>query len=440
MKKMINILKNNWSFSILLIIYIILNVIVFAYLGYDYSINSDDLSYINSGITFYETGKITMHGVVSAQIMPGLTFLIAFFCLAFGTGTAMLIALKIFYMLMAILTMIVLYKTARIFANKYISTFICLFLLAPDYLWMSNLILTETPFMLLLLLLIYHSIKFIKENKNSDYILIIIYYIICLFIRPTIALLPIILIICLLIKKYNYKDLMKKTVIAAIAVLTCLTPWIIRNYQVFDKFIPLTYGMGNPLLLGTYQGVGYPSDDKLDYKTNVDDVMSDEIRRILSSDYPRDEYKVYYLLEYDRIKAEYRMQYWWDNDKISMLKSYLLYKPKIMLYSSFYWDEIFNIDIKVNLIFRIIDILLFCIASIIIFIKRKHILEYLFLVIIYGYHIALYSYSFAYERYSITLFPIRFIVIAMGLQLIFSIICKTHIKNVKIFKKLVPKT
>ena len=431
MKKVLEIIKDNWLFAILLIIFIILNVITFIYLGYDYSINSDDLSYINSGITFYETGEITMHGVISAQIMPGLTFLIAFFCLVFGTGTAMLIALKIFYLLMAILTMIVLYKTARIFANKYISTFICLFLLAPDYLWMSNLTLTETPFMLLLLLLIYHSIKFIKENKNSDYVLIIIYYIMCLFIRPTIALLPVVLIICLLIKKYNFKDLMKKTVIAAVVVLVCLTPWIIRNYQIFDKFIPLTYGMGNPLLLGTYQGVGYPSDEELDYKTNVDDVMSDEMRRFLSSDYPRDQYKVYYSLEYDRMKAEYRMQYWWDNDKVSMLKSYLLYKPKIMLYSSFYWEEIFNIDIKVNLVFRIIDILLFGISSIIIFIKRKHLLEYSFLILLYGYHIALYSYSFAYERYAITLFPIRFIIIAMGLQLIFSSIAKICIKNVK---------
>ena len=428
MKKVLEIIKNNWLFAILLIIFIIFNFITFIYLGYDYSINSDDLSYINSGINFYETGKITMHGVVSAQIMPGLTFLIAFFCLIFGTGSVLLVALKLFYMLLTILTMIVLYKTARIFANKYISTFVCLFLLAPDYLWMSNLILTETPFMLLLLLLIYYSIKFIKENKNRDYIFIIIYYIICLFIRPTIVFFPVALIICLIIKKYNFKDLMKKVVVLALAVLTCLTPWIIRNYQIFEKFIPLTYGVGNPLLLGTYQGIGYPNDAELDYETNVDDLLSIEMQKVLSSDYPRDEYKVYYSLEYDRLKAFYRMQYWWDNDKASMLKSYLLYKPKIMLYSSFYWNEIFNIDIKVNLFFRIIDILLFGISSIVIFIKRKHLLEYLFLVILYGYHIIMYSYAFAYERYAIVLFPIRFIVIAIGLQLIFSSIYKTASK------------
>ena len=418
MKKYISLIKENWLFTILLGIYLIINILTFFHLGYNYSINSDDLSYINSGITFFETGTITMHGVTSAQIMPGLTFIIAFFCLFFGTGSALLVALKLFYMLMAILTMIVLYKIARIFADKYISSFVCLFLFAPDYLWMSNLILTETPFMLLLLLLIYHSIMFIKENKNRDYILIIIYYIICLFIRPTIALLPVALIICLVIKKYDFKKLMKKMGIAAIVVVVCLFPWIIRNYLIFDKFIPLTYGMGNPLLLGTYQGIGYPNDEELDYKTNVDDLMSDEMRKYLSSDYPRDKYKVYYSLEYDKMKAEYRMHYWWDNNKISMLKSYLIYKPKIMLYSSFYWNEIFNIDIKVNLVFRCIDILLFIVSSIVIFIKIKYLIEYLFFIFLYGYHIALYSYSFAYERYAITLYPIRFIVIAIGLQLI----------------------
>ena len=83
MKKILESIKCNWLFIILVIIFIILNIITFIKLGYDYSINSDDLSYINSGITFYETGKITMHGVVSAQIMPGLTFIIAFFCLIF---------------------------------------------------------------------------------------------------------------------------------------------------------------------------------------------------------------------------------------------------------------------------------------------------------------------------------------------------------------------
>ena len=103
-------IKNNYSLLIVLIIALALYVSSILYLGYDYNINSDDLSYINSGIRFFEEGQITMHGVISAQIMPGLTFLIAGFCLMFGTGIALIIALKLFWLLMGIISIIILYK------------------------------------------------------------------------------------------------------------------------------------------------------------------------------------------------------------------------------------------------------------------------------------------------------------------------------------------
>ena len=422
--KKIGFVKENKLFIVLLIIFIIIKVLALLDLGYDYSINSDDLSYINSGITFYESGKITMHGVTSAQIMPGLTYLIAFLCLFFGTGSGLLIALKILYLIFSVISIIVLYKISLLFANKYISALICLLLMAPDYIWLNNLILTETPFILILLLLIYYSLLFLRNHRNKDFYLILLFYILGIFIRPNIIIFPIALIICLIIQKYNKKELLKKCLIGLAVVVLSLLPWIIRNYQVFDKFIPLTYGSGNPLLLGTYQGVGYPEDEELDYKTNVAAKMPKEMQKYLNEDYPRDKYKVYYSLEYDKMKALYRISYWWEHDKISLLKSYLIYKPKIMLYSTFYWDEVFNIDIKVNLVFRIIDLIMFIISSILIILKRKHIPEFLFLIILYGMQIILYCCAFAYERYAITFFPIRFIIIAMGSQLIYDFIIK----------------
>lgn len=411
-------IKNNYSLLILLIIAIALSIASILYLGYDYTINSDDLSYINSGIRFFEEGKITMHGVVSAQIMPGLTFLIAGFCLIFGTGTALIIALKVFWLIMGLISIVILYKIIRIYANQWIATFCCLFLLAPDFLWMNNLILTETPFLLVLLLLIYHSLRFFQDNKNRDFYFIILWYIIGIYIRPTIGLFPIFLALALLIKKYKFKELIKKGLIGGIVLVLCLSPWIYRNYKVFGKFIPLTYGMGNPLLLGTYQGYGYPSDEELDYITNVDEKMPDEMKHYLNEDYPRDEFKVYYLLEYDGLKAKYRMQEWWEKDKISMLKSYLIEKPKIMLHSSFYWDELFNININFNLLLRKIELILFAISCLTIIISREKVIEWILLMAIYGYQVLLYCYSFAYSRYAITLFPIRFIIMGIGLSVI----------------------
>jgi len=58
--------------------------------------------------------------------------------------------------------------------------------------------------------------------------------------------------------KYGIKKLLKQGLIIACVLLCFIVPWSIRNYIHYDAFIPLTYGAGNPMLLGTYQGVGLP--------------------------------------------------------------------------------------------------------------------------------------------------------------------------------------
>jgi len=422
-------MKHNWVICIILLISLILHILVLNELGYNYTLNSDDASYINSGITFLKTGSITMHGVISAQIMPGMTFLIALFALIFGSGSALLITLKIFWMLMGLCSIFIVYKIIRLYTNQYFAALPCIFFLAIDYVWMDNIILTETPFILLFSLFIYHCLKLSDKPNTKDYIFIVVYYILAVFIRPNIGIAPIFLAILLLMKKYKLKLLIKQGVLALVILLGLLIPWIYRNYQIFDKFIPLTYGMGNPLLLGTYQGVGYPEDDELDYKTNVDDKMSDDMRYYLENPTEKDYMTKYYSLEYDGMKAKYRMQEWWKKDKLSMLKSYLYFKPYELVYSTFYWDTVLGIDSKFIALTRRIDIVLFIISSLAILVDRKKIKEWLFLILIYGSQIALYAYTFAFSRYAITLFFIRYIIIGIGLSIIYNKIkmrCKKH--------------
>ena len=120
--KIKNYLKDNYMIVILLVIATIIQSLSLLELGYKYNLNSDDLGYIMSGITFFKTGHITMHGVLSAQIMPGLTFLIAFFCLFFGTKSLLIIALKIMWLIMGIMCILVLYKIIRLFTtNQYLA-------------------------------------------------------------------------------------------------------------------------------------------------------------------------------------------------------------------------------------------------------------------------------------------------------------------------------
>lgn len=422
--KIKSFILDNWCVLIVIIISLILHILALYELGFNYTLNSDDASYIQSGITFLETGKITMHGVISAQIMPGMTFLIALVSLAFGTGTGLMVVLKILWMLMGITTIYVVYKTIKLYTNKYIATIPCLFFLAIDYIWMDNLILTETPYILLFSLLIYHTLKLSQNVNNKDYILIVIYYILAVFIRPNIGIYPIFLVIFLLLKKYNFKLLMKQCLLAGIILLICLVPWTYRNYKVFGKFIPLTYGMGNPLLLGTYQGVGYPLDEELDYIKNVDEKMSKEMKYYLDNPMEKDYMTKYYSLEYDGMKAEYRMHEWWSRDKKSMLISYLYYKPIESFYNYFYWDTVLNISSDSLLIMRKIEIILFGISSLIILIDKKKFKEWLFLILVYGSQVALYSYTFAFSRYAITMFFLRYIIIGLGIDIAYNKIKK----------------
>lgn len=422
MKKIYKIIMNNWLIVIIMIISLVLHILAIKQLEFNYSLNSDDASYVKSGIVFLQTGEITMHGVISAQIMPGMTFLIAFMALIFGTGTKLMISLKVLWMIMGISTICVVYKTIKLYTNKYISALSCLFFLAIDYVWMDNLILTETPFILLFALLIYHTLKLSQNTNRKDYILIIIYYIMAVFIRPNIGIFPIFLFIFLLLKKYDFKLLMKQCLIAGAILLLCLIPWTYRNYKVFGKFIPLTYGIGNPLLLGTYQGVGYPLDEELDYVKNVDEKIPDKMKYYLENTNEKEYMTKYYLLEYDGMKAKYRMHEWWNKDKISMLKSYLYYKPKELFNNYFYWDTILGIKPMVLSTIRKLEILFFGLSSLLILLNKKRIKEWLFLILTYGSQIALYSYTFAFSRYAISMFFIRYIVIGIGIGILYDIV------------------
>ena len=427
--KIKSLFLDNWCILVVLIISLILHILALKELGFNYSLNSDDADYIKSGIVFLQTGEITMHDVLSAQIMPGMTFLIAFMALIFGVGSKLIISLKILWLVMGLLTIYIVYKTIKLYSNQYIAAISCLFFLAADYIWMDNLILTETPYILLFSLLIYHTLKLSMKANKKDFILIVIYYILAVFIRPTIGIFPIFLFVFLILKKYNFKLLIRQCIIAGIILLLCLIPWTYRNYKIFNHFIPLTYGTGNPLLLGTYQGSGYPTDEELDYVKNVDEKMTKEMKYYLENREVKEYMTKYYSLEYDGMKAKYRMHEWWNRDKKSMLKSYLYYKPKENFYNYFYWDTVLNVNSTLLVKIRKIEIVMFLISTLLILFDKKKIKEWLFLMLVYASQIALYSYTFAFSRYAISMFFIRYIIIGLGFGIIYNFIKKRSQRN-----------
>jgi hypothetical protein len=429
-KKIPQFIKNNYIVIILISLSLLLHIMALIKLGFNYSINSDDLAYIESGITLFTNHIITMHGVISAQSMPGITFLIAIFCIFFGTSYKLIIALKILWLIMGTLSIYVLYKIITLY-TKPIYGLASILILNIDFIWMDNLILTETPFILTFLLLIYYSLKYSQEYKIKYFYLIILFYLLCLSFRNSIVVYPVFYIIYLLCKNHNKKILLKRTLIGFTIVILSLSPWIIRNYIVFNKFIPFTYGMGNPMLLGTYEGNNFPQDDELNYNEIIDEKLSAEAKEYINNNKEDKTYlKQYYLLEKDNIIAKYRIHYWWNKDPISFLKSYLIFKPKIMLCSTFYWDTLFNIKDSLILFLRKIELVIWFLCSIFIILNKKYNKEYWLVMSIYLYHIIICSISFAFGRYAISLFPLRYIIIGWGIPIIINKIKRIKFKHI----------
>ena len=158
------LLDNKIALIVMALLFIV-RVIAMTKLGVTYSLNSDDLSYVNSGIEFKNTGAITMHGVISAQIMPGMPVFIGLFSKIFGDGNFLWLALKITWIMMGCISSFD--ALSQSFAPKWCGILVMLLFFRPDYIWMDNIILTETPFMLCFLSTVYFTLMMGRTQEKK---------------------------------------------------------------------------------------------------------------------------------------------------------------------------------------------------------------------------------------------------------------------------------
>ena len=129
-------------------------------LGITYNIQSDDMSYVKSGIEFANTGRITMHGVLSAQIMPGMPVLLGGLSLMFGEGRMLWFAMKILWWFMGSLSAFFVYKIVTMYLPKGFGLVATFGFFVVDFVWMDNVILTETPFL-------YYDLRISNDGKKQ---------------------------------------------------------------------------------------------------------------------------------------------------------------------------------------------------------------------------------------------------------------------------------
>ena len=378
------------SLFIILALFFIINLgVVIKYgsgnfLGSIEKMDNDDVKYIRSAWTLMDTGKFTYHKVdePTVYIMPGLTFVLSFFMLIFGKTNGVL-AFRIFQVILQTLSIYLLFLIGRKLFNSKIAIVACVLnsLYVAEY-FVSTIILTESIFKFLLLLLVYISIYAVEEKKTLYYILGgLVWGITCLF-RPTIAAYPIVILIMWLVKKYSFKDMVKYTLITSAVFCVILSPWWIRNYKVYDRFIALTLSTGNPFLQGTY--VNYDqTKDYTPYKSRDTVIETNEVEI---------ETGIYRLKTYAR-KEPLKYLYWYTIGKTIKLWN-----------MPFYWVEVLGVSFVSAEVFHLL-IIGTGLYGIIRAFKKKD-MDYLVAFLVIAYFNVMHLPYYTFSRYSYPVMPL----------------------------------
>lgn len=387
--------------KLLIIFFILLCIITSLYygdsllLGSFSNFNNDDVKYLRSADTLIKTGKLTYKDVnkSSVFIMPGIVFFLAPFVKLFGMEGAT-IFVRIAQAIIQGITLYLIFKIyLKLFNKKVALIGLILNILYLPNIYITTVILTETLFTFFLVTCIYFLIEAIKNKKKKTYFIAGIFWALATMFRASIALLPLVVFYVWLVYKYTIKEMASFAIVALIPFLILFTPWWIRNYIKFDRFIPFTLSSGNPMLQGVF--INNDVDHEIIAKLNNENLVytNDEINNDIV----------------ERKMAGKVFKYYLKIDTANYIKWFLFGKT-VNNVKSPYYGELYGIKFETVRIVHLILVIL----SIIGMIKAKTKEKYLIIGLLI-YFLVIHMPFLSYVRY---LYPIMPIVIPLAGNLV----------------------
>ncbi|WP_055106159.1 ArnT family glycosyltransferase [Paenibacillus ihumii] len=226
----------------------------YFFLGDPLRPNNDDVKYIqtarlllNEGVLAYNTGDKP-----SAFIMPGLPLILAGFMAMFGQEDGGVIAYRLYQCVLQVLSIYLIFWLGKRIFNTRVALIACTIsaLYLPDY-FSSGVILSETTFRTLLLLLLCVTIVALERNTARYYILLGVLTAAAAYFKPHASLYPAVFLILWWRHRVPWRLMLKYALLMAGTYVILLMPWWIRNWLTFHEFILFTNSGGSPFLLGT---------------------------------------------------------------------------------------------------------------------------------------------------------------------------------------------
>jgi len=222
---------------------------------FEYGILAQNLASGNGYSLFvYENETITLadsnqkNSLPSAYMMPGYSIIILPIFLCNQENAILMIFL--FQSLLSGIVIILLFKfTNQLFDKNVAFVSILLYAFLPEFIYSAATVGPTIAYHIIILVILL-LLSNLQNNVNKSFLVGIV-FLLGIYLRP-----ETILFLCIISIVLIYKSYYKLVIITVSIIVLGLTPWIIRNYIVFDTFIPLTTSTGINLFRG--HNINYP--------------------------------------------------------------------------------------------------------------------------------------------------------------------------------------
>jgi len=214
--------------------------------------DDDDVKYLRSAETLIKTGKFTYRfpDKSTVFIMPGITLFLVPFVALFGIEGAVMPVRIVFALLQVFNSYMVFLISRKIFNTKAALVTMVLSLFYLPNIYVSTVVLTEVPAYTAFLMMVYFLICGTEKKQKRLLFYAGIMWAISVMFRATMAIMLVVVLVYWKLKQIGIKDAVKLALCVIIPIVIIMSPWVIRNFAVFDRFIPLTLSSGNPKMQG----------------------------------------------------------------------------------------------------------------------------------------------------------------------------------------------
>jgi len=375
----------------------ILKVLLIAKYRNLLTLSSDDLNYVKSAVMIIARGIFTYYDLTEPTVfvMPLYPYFLAGFFKVLGWGLVGLQAVRIIQAVLSCITIVLVYFSAKKLLSEpaaLISAFLVSFYV-PDIVT-AGYFLTETLFTTLLALLIFLSLESASKPSRAKFLILGSVWAAATYCRPTIALYPVIFAPYLFFHhRMKVRKIMSYGLLMSISFFLLMSPWWVRNYLEYGKFIPLTASSGNPMLQGTYIDYRQTPENTVVYGTGKTELETDmtEVR-----------------IAKERILSGFKKDFW------GYLRWYTIGKTFSLWKGPFYWKQFFGISYQSVLIFHFLILILG--FSGIMALAFEDVFKYMLPVSVLLYFNVVHCLYMSFDRYAFPLMPLLSIFSAYTLQ------------------------